>query len=720
MEVVVQQCTTDNSLLTFATNCLRPHKSKQHVSFWLRLTLLFIDFGHADALSESAVSIVLAGVLAALADGAHRQLQTAAYMIVTKLFCRAQPSAELWTSVVDLVAKNADATDSQAALLCLVGLHQSNVTYELSKSAFNYVVKFDRLPLQLNAIAETYDVAPFLRHFLSLLVSNALNRNAHCARIALEVAATLRAIEPHAAGLVKQLLHAADQCTADDDSVQPFAEQLMRTLASRCAEAVDRTVNEHWHSAAAQQQRKPKGVADLPFYLSVFDGTRHHFVRSANCTLHLGLNHASAAVRLLALQFLAEPTAPTLESEYLNAVLVDRLNDEDGGVVTAAIAHIKSLLRTELTCTASFDRPSLLSACMSVIGGASDALFEHPASSVHPVKVRAAALELLLLAFGTDAELGASALGYTLRLLMPTVADHKWAAKAAGVAAASGLPLFQDLPDLSAILSIQPSQTKKKETASMTAQCSEAALATAAQIATNLLTRDALIVDALISALARMQPSTMLLLVLHEYCRLADSGAAKKRAKSAKRNGNVYELLLAMIHMTISTHKEMRKKLAGTTEMVETGKAVAITNAQLSAVLTRGSSASPGSELMLQMLSNCVHFATVHEVAPLYRCLMLVSAATSVEVAQPLIQSFVSLHIRNAAIDMLDFSSIGFAIGTSPGAADLCIAVQSLYMCAAYIAACAKPASNELPAWPSICSLFIKLLASVSSIIPVA
>ena len=717
MEVVVQQCTTDNSLLTFATNCLRPHKSKQHVSFWLRVTLLFIDFGHADALSESAVSIVLAGALAALADGAHRQLQTAAYMIVTKLFCRAQPSAELWTSVVDLVAKNADATDSQAALLCLVGLHQSSATYEMSKSAFNYVVKFDRLPLQLNAIAEMYDVAPFLRHFLSLLVSNALNRNAHCARIAQELATTLRAIEPHAAGLVKQLLHSADQCA--DDSVQPFVEQLMRTLASRCAEAVDRTVNEHWNSAAAQQQRKRKGVADLPFYLSVFDGTRHHFVRSANCTLHLGLNHASAAVRLLALQFLAEPTAPALESEYLHAVLVDRLNDEDGGVVTAAIAHIKSLLRTELSCTASFDRPSLLSACMSVIGGASDTLFEHAASSVHPVKVRAAALELLLLAFGTDAELGALALGYTLRLLMPTVADHKWAAKAAGVAAASGLPLFQDLPDLSAILSIQTSQTQKKEPASMTTQCSEAALATAAQIATNLLTRDALIVDALISALARMQPSTMLLLVLHEYCRLADSGAAKKRAKSAKRNGKVYELLLAMIHMTISTHKEMCQKLAGTTEMVETGKAVAITNGQLSAVLTRGSSAAPGTELILQMLSNCVHFATVHEVAPLYRYLMLVSAATSVQVAQPLIQSFVSLHIRHAAIDMLDFSS-GFAIGTSLAAADRCIAVQSLYMCAAYIAACAKPASNELPAWQSICSLFIKLLASVSSTIPVA
>jgi hypothetical protein len=709
MEVLVQQCTADHSLLMFAAHLLRPHKSKQHVSFWLRLTLLFIDNGHANDLPESAVSNVLAGVLAALADGTHRQLQTAAYMIVTKLFCRAQPSAELWTNVVDLVAKNADANDAQAALLCIVGLHQHNATFEMSKSAFNYVVKFDRLPQHIIAIAEKYEVSPFLRHFLSLLVSNG-PRNSHCARIVQELASTLPAIDAHAASLAKQLLHSADQCS--DDSGLPFFEQLLRTLALRCADTVDQVLNEHWSSKAPLRSRPKTPAEGLPFYLSIFDGTRHHFLHSANCTLHLGLNHASAAVRLLALEFLADPRAAKQDSEYVYTVLLQRMGDDDGGVVGAAIEHLKQLLQS--SACAVLDRAPLLSACISVIGSSTDALFEHGASSVHPVKVRGAALELLLLALGTDAELGASAVGYTLPLLMPAPADHKWAAKAAAVAAASGHPLFQDLPDLSAFLSSQTSQSKKKEKPGINSQCAEAALATAQQIATNLLTDDSL-VDLLIMALSRMQPSTMLILVLHEYCRLADGSKVKKPKKSTKRSGQVYESLLAMIHMTISVQTGTRKEkeVIDTAEIVETGKAVGITSALLSAAFSRGSSASQGSSLILQMLSNCVHFAAAHEVAILYRYLMLISASLSFHTAQPLIQSFVSVHIRNVGIDMLDFSS-EFAVVASAGVADLCIAVQSLYICAAYISACAKQGSTELPPWQSISSHFMKLLISVS------
>ncbi|TDH67967.1 hypothetical protein CCR75_005413 [Bremia lactucae] len=301
-------------------------------------TLVVLQVLEQGKVTEIMLRWLIPQLLMALKSIFFPELQSSAYMIVTKLASKATLSSQVVDALVKSLIKNSQSGAQLNALLCVIFLAQTQPSFSLSERAGIYLVRMENVEDFLIDAASNYASTKFMQQLIFFLTKHTQSTDDEFFHLLAALIDNNLVADEGLEELVKTMIQQAhnEDFAMNSARVQAISQSLV-ALSKKTASEVDVVVN----SMLSQQTKKSKNDKKLNCFLSkTFENVANsaHFVSSntdANTSLALALDHPTEHIRYQALVSLAkiyDTKAETVsgKNQVLNSgdVLVRRFLDD--------------------------------------------------------------------------------------------------------------------------------------------------------------------------------------------------------------------------------------------------------------------------------------------------------------------------------------------------------------------------------------------------------
>lgn len=341
---LVQRAHDEYSVLTFifdAANRIGAANPKL-ISLYTMVTLEVLD--RETPLREETLRWIIPQLLTALKATKVPELQSSAYMIVTKLASKSSLTEQVVSTIVKSLLKHAQPGGAQMnALLCVVFVIQSQSSFAFTKSTVKYLTQIDNVPDLIAEATTSYDSSRFLQLLTAFLAEQMSASDDDSCQFLVTLVESVPIAQETVEDLVMSLISIAQTEVFNSESNRVAAiRTVLAVLGKQHMTAVDSAVNSVLQNQRAESTDKKAKKAMSDFLTATFSNVANsaHFVPSngnAATSLALALDHPTEHIRYQALV--------SLEKKYQNQnensvaildsgdVLLRRLQDDSERIV---------------------------------------------------------------------------------------------------------------------------------------------------------------------------------------------------------------------------------------------------------------------------------------------------------------------------------------------------------------------------------------------------
>ncbi|ETK92888.1 hypothetical protein L915_03853 [Phytophthora nicotianae] len=308
-------------------------------------TLVVLQILEQGKVSEQMLRWLIPQLLTALKTTSFPELQSSAYMIVTKLASKATLTGKVVDALVKNLVKYAQAGAQLNALLCVIFLAQTQPSFRLSSSAGKHLVQMENAADFLRDATSNYESAKFVQLLTVFLTQHMKSTDDDYFRLLTTLVESVSVVDGFTDELVETMVEQAkeESFAMDNERVQAISQGLV-ALSKKNATKVDAVVS----SMLSKQTKKSKGDKKLNKFLTkTFENVANsaHFVPSntdANTSLALALDHPTEHIRYQALVSLAKmnDANATDKDQVLTSgdILIRRLLDDSKRIASFMVS----------------------------------------------------------------------------------------------------------------------------------------------------------------------------------------------------------------------------------------------------------------------------------------------------------------------------------------------------------------------------------------------
>ncbi|UIZ22783.1 hypothetical protein KXD40_003603 [Peronospora effusa] len=282
-------------------------------------TLVVLQVLEQSKVTEQRLRWLIPQLLTALQSTNFPELQSSAYMIVTKLASKATLTVKVVDALVKALVKFAQSGAQMNALLCVIFLAQTQPSFRLSITTGKYLVHMENAADFLRDATMNYESAKFVQILTVFLTQNMESTDDDHFRLLTSLIENVSVVDEFTDELVKTMVTQAQEeaFAMDNARVQAISQGLV-ALSKKNAAQVDVVIS----SLLLKQTTKSKQDKKLnQFLTNTFENVANsaHFVPSntdANTSLALALDH------------------PTEHIRYQDLVLLAKMNDSNAEMAT--------------------------------------------------------------------------------------------------------------------------------------------------------------------------------------------------------------------------------------------------------------------------------------------------------------------------------------------------------------------------------------------------
>lgn len=307
---LVQRALDDSSIadFLFATATRIGAANPKLISLYTLVTLEMLEHGQV---REATLRTLIPQLLTSLKSAAFPELQSSAFMIITKLSSKAILTAKVIETLAKHLVKYAQPGTHMNALLCVIFLAQTQPSFELSKSVGKHVLALESLIDLLSDAEQSYDTTKFVRALALFLVDSLAAADDSYDRVLAAMIPAIAFSDELVQDVVRALLEHAKTESYDYESprVQAIGQTLV-ALSKQYVGKVDAVVHAVVASPDDARTKKETKAANK-FLALTFRNVANsaHFVASttdATTSLALALDHPTEHMRYQALVALAK------------------------------------------------------------------------------------------------------------------------------------------------------------------------------------------------------------------------------------------------------------------------------------------------------------------------------------------------------------------------------------------------------------------------------
>ncbi|CAH0478375.1 unnamed protein product [Peronospora belbahrii] len=321
---LVQRAMDESSIIEFlykAATRIGPSNPKLTSLY----TLIVLQVLENAKVTEQMLRWLVPQLLTALKCRTFPELQSSAYMIVTKLASKATLSANVVDALVKVLLKFAQSGAQMNALLCVIFLAHTQPSFRLSATTGKHLVLMENLGDFLRDATSNYESARFVQLLTVFLTQNMESMDDDCFRLFTVLVESVSVVDGFTDKLVEMMVKQAGELAfaMDNTRVQAISKGLV-VLGKKNATQVDVVIS----SLLSKQTKKSEEDNKLnKFLTATFKNVTNsaHFVPSntnANTSLALALDHPTEHIRYEALVLLAKMNDVNAEATTTNKVQV--------------------------------------------------------------------------------------------------------------------------------------------------------------------------------------------------------------------------------------------------------------------------------------------------------------------------------------------------------------------------------------------------------------
>ncbi|KAK1944752.1 HEAT repeat-containing protein 1 [Phytophthora citrophthora] len=311
-------------------------------------TLVVLQILEQGKVTEKMLRWLIPQLLTALKSTSFPELQSSAYMIVTKLASKATLTDKVVDALVKGLIKYAQSGAQMNALLSVIFLAETQPSFKLSSSAGKHLVQMENSADFLRDATSNYESAKFVQLLTVFLTQHMQDTDDDYFRLLTTLIESVSVVDEFTAELVKTMVEQArdQEFVMENARVQAISQGLV-VLSRKNATKVDAVVS----SMLSKQTEKSEDDEKLNTFLTkTFENVANsaHFVPSntdANTSLALALDHPTEHIRYQALVSLAKMNDAHEETSTSNAqvltngdVLVRRLLDDSKRIASFMVS----------------------------------------------------------------------------------------------------------------------------------------------------------------------------------------------------------------------------------------------------------------------------------------------------------------------------------------------------------------------------------------------
>ncbi|GMF30012.1 unnamed protein product [Phytophthora lilii] len=312
-------------------------------------TLVVLQLLEKGKVSEKMLRWLVPQLLAALKTQSFPELQSSAYMLVTKLASKATLTDKVVDALAKALVKHAQPGAQMNALLCVIFLAQTQPSFRLSSSAGKHLVHMENAADFLRDATANYESAKFVQLLTIFLTQHMKSTDDDYFRLLNTLIKSVSVVDNYTEELVEKMVaQAQEQAFAMDNARVQALSQALVALSKKNATKVDAVVS----GMLSKQTKKSKQDKKLNAFLTkTFENVANsaHFVPSntdANTSLALALDHSTEHIRYQALVSLAKMNDASTEADNKDKdkvltsgdVLLRRLLDDSQRIASFMIS----------------------------------------------------------------------------------------------------------------------------------------------------------------------------------------------------------------------------------------------------------------------------------------------------------------------------------------------------------------------------------------------
>lgn len=344
---LVQRAIDESSIIEFIFNAASRLEASDPKLTSL-YTLIVLQILEQSKVSEPMLRWLIPQLLTALKSTRFPELQSSAYMIVTKLASKATLTSKVVDALVKSLVKHAPSGAQLNALLCVIFLAQTQPSFQLSISAGKYLIHMENAVDFIQDATSKYESAKFVRLLAVFLIHQMESTNDRYFCLLQALIESVSAVDDHIDELVKVMVqHAREEGFAVAQPRVQAISQILVAFGTKNALKVDAVVGK----MLSKQSKKSKSDKQFNNFLTkTFEHVANsaHFVplnANANTSLALALDHPTEHIRYQALVSLAKMNdtdagSTTGKDQVLTSgdVLVRRLLDDSKRIASFMVS----------------------------------------------------------------------------------------------------------------------------------------------------------------------------------------------------------------------------------------------------------------------------------------------------------------------------------------------------------------------------------------------
>ncbi|KAE9110044.1 hypothetical protein PF010_g11321 [Phytophthora fragariae] len=309
-------------------------------------TLVVLQMLEQGNVTEKMLRWLIPQLLTALKSTKFPELQSSAYMIVTKLASKATLTDKVVDALVKSLVKYAQAGAQSNALLCVIFLAQTQPSFRLSSSAGKHLVQMENAADFLRDAAANYESAKFVQLLTLFLTKHMKATDDEYSRLLMTLIESVSVVDTFSDELVEAMLEQAQEhaFAMSNQRVQAISQALV-ALSKKNATEVDAVVSRLLSNQKMKSKHDKKQVTG--FLTETFKNVANsaHFVpldTNADTSLALALDHPTEHIRYQALITLAKMNDANAETKdhvlTSGDILFRRLLDDSKRIATFMIS----------------------------------------------------------------------------------------------------------------------------------------------------------------------------------------------------------------------------------------------------------------------------------------------------------------------------------------------------------------------------------------------
>ncbi|KAF1318510.1 hypothetical protein FI667_g13898, partial [Globisporangium splendens] len=332
---LVQRALDESSIVEFLfTSATRIGASNPKlISLYTLVTLQMLEQAKV---REETLRWLIPQLLTSLKSATYPELQSSAYMIVTKLASKAILTEKVIDTLAKHLVKYAQPGTQMNALLCVIFLAQAQPSFHISKGVGKHLVAMESIVDLLGDAVQSYETTKFVRALVLFLVDSiaAVDDNSH--NLLRSVITNVALADELVDELVTLLMAQAQKDRFDEESARvAVVSDVLVVLSKQHVGKVDAAVHTILGVQGKTQLSKKEVKLANKFVSKTFGNVANsaHFLPSttdAKTSLALALEHPTENTRYQALVSLdkqnqAAPAEPVLTN---GSVLLRRMADD--------------------------------------------------------------------------------------------------------------------------------------------------------------------------------------------------------------------------------------------------------------------------------------------------------------------------------------------------------------------------------------------------------